>query len=381
MKHVLHISGWHPYITGVSGIFVLEQCKALQDANLRIGLIFTRLEGLSAFSLSRMMRGAPGIVSLHQPVPTIGFKSWWPPRSLALARRFSSHIYNRLYDAYVETHGIPDILHGHVGVEGGLAAQRLSARVGIPYVVTEHSSEVLAGSLTPTDASIAREVYRNARCVIAVSDPLAKKVRELSPEANVCVIGNIVNETVFRMRKRRPTASQILTAVSVCNLVPGKRIENAIEALANLNISERPRYMVIGGGVERRRLENLARRKNVTVQFFGALPHEAAMSVLSEGDLLLHPSIRETFGIVLAEAMALGLPVVTCRSGGPETFVSPDVGILTAPDNVDELTRAIETMLANIDEWREKADYLAAIAHEKFSARSVTRAIIDCYRS
>lgn len=381
MKHVLHISSWHPYVNGVSGIFVLEQCKALQDADLHIGLIFARFEGVRDFSLSRMMRGMPGTVSLNQPVPTIGFKSWWPPRSLNLARRFSLLVYDRLYDRYAKTYGIPDILHGHVGVEGGVAAQHLSARTGIPYIVTEHSSEVLAGSLTHADAIITRDVYRNARCVIAVSNPLAKKVRELSPGANVHVIGNIVNDAVFRMRKSRPSALQVFTAVSVCNLVPGKRIENAIEALANLSNPEQLRYLVIGEGPERRRLENLARQKKVAVQFLGALPHEAAMSVLSEGDLLLHPSIRETFGIVLAEAMALGLPVVACRCGGPETFINPDVGILTSPDNVGELTRAIEAVVADIDQWRGKADFLSATAYEKFSARSITRAIIDYYGS
>jgi len=219
--------------------------------------------------------------------------------------------------------------------------------------------------------------------VIAVSTPLGEKVRALSAEARVCVIGNIVSEAVFQMRKPRRAGLDSLTAVSVCNLVPGKRIENAIEALANLNERnrERLRYIVVGDGSERGRLESLAAHKNVSVQFLGALPHHDAMTVLSEGDLLLHPSIRETFGIVLAEAMALGIPVVTCRSGGPETFINQDVGVLAMPDNVDELTRGIESVIANIGQWREKADSLAAIAREKFSSRHITQAIIGCYTS
>jgi glycosyltransferase involved in cell wall biosynthesis len=59
---------------------------------------------------------------------------------------------------------------------------------------------------------------------------------------------------------------------------------------------------------------------------------------------LVLPSLLETFGVVLIEALATGLPVISTRSGGPEDIVTPEVGVLVEPGDVPGLANALGTM-------------------------------------
>lgn len=381
MTHVLKVTTWHPYIDEIAGIFVLDQAAALQSAGADVGMIFSRIEGLRSFTLRRMMRGVPGVVHLDHPVPTIGFKTWALPNSLAWTPAVHMAALQRLHDAYLRSRGTPDILHGHVALEGGRVARELSRRTRIPYVITEHSSEILRGELTPQRIELARRIYRDAQHVIAVSDPLATRIRAICPSANVRVIGNLVRDFVFEARRPRRDDDSRLTVVTISSLGPGKRVHQAIQALARLPASLKARltHVIIGEGRERARLEVVAERAGFPVEFRGNLPHHEAMSVLARADLLLHPSALETFGIVLVEALALGLPVVATRCGGPEGFLGDETGALVPPDDVDALAMATQALLLDIDRWRAKSEQLSAYAAQHFGQTSVARAIMETY--
>jgi glycosyltransferase involved in cell wall biosynthesis len=96
-------------------------------------------------------------------------------------------------------------------------------------------------------------------------------------------------------------------AVSVGRLVPGKRVERAIEYVrsrADLDI-----LYVIGDGPERRRLEAWAERGGAQVRFLGMVSRRDALAWIGAADLLIHASEAEGLSTVLREAEALGTPV------------------------------------------------------------------------
>ena len=79
-------------------------------------------------------------------------------------------------------------------------------------------------------------------------------------------------------------------------------------------------------------------------------------------DLLVMPSRKETFGLVLIEAMAFGLPVVATDAGGvPEIVVDGDTGLLVPPEDAEVLALAIEELMAN----RERVEEMGRKGRER----------------
>lgn len=382
MTHVLHLSTWHPVIDDVAGLFVLEQCAALRALEIKTGLIFSRIQGARGLTVGRVARGIPGFVRFDAPVPTLGFKSWNVPGLAPFVPRVNEWMLRNRYAAYAHAFGKPDILHAHVALEGGSAARRIAAQAGIDYVVTEHSSEVLNGIATSARQKAAARIYREARYVLAVSEVLAERIAQICPAARIRVVGNLVRSSVFARRLTGRILGDRIKIVSICSLSPNKRMHIAIQALLELPETMRVRidHHIVGEGPERAALEEQSRKGGLHTIFHGNLPHDRVMAVLAEADLFLHPSAYETFGVVIAEAMALGVPVVATRCGGPEGIVEPETGLLVEVDDIDAMRDAVGRMLNNLAEWRMRGDAIARRAHDRFHENNIAMAIAETYR-
>lgn len=382
MTHALHLTTWHPYIDGVSGAFVIEQCAALRASGADVGLVFSRIQGLRSIGAGRVLRGFPAFTRLDHPVPTFGFKSWNVPKMNALVPRFNTLMLRNRYAAYVKAVDRPDILHAHVALEAGVAAHQIAAETGLKYVITEHSTGILNGDLTNAQRAMARAVYRDAHCVIAVSQILADRILDICPSAKVRVIANLVRNSVFSLRRDRTETSDRIVVASIGVLATHKRFDDAIMALSQLPEATKRRveHRIIGDGPERARLEAFAARVGVRTIFHGNLPHMDAMRLLADAHLFLHPSSYETFGVVLAEAMALGVPVVATRCGGPETFVTPETGKLVPVGDIVALRDAAEEILGDPELWAMKTGEIVQYAFDHFHESSVTAAIKESYQ-
>ena len=80
------------------------------------------------------------------------------------------------------------------------------------------------------------------------------------------------------------------------------------------------------------------------VTFLGAIPRDAVREAMWAADCFVLPSHAENFGVVLIEALATGLPVISTRCGGPEDIVNDDVGILLRPGDERGLADALAAM-------------------------------------
>lgn len=380
--HVLHLTTWHPIIDDVSGIFILEQCAAIQALGIQVGLIFARVEGLRTLSLGRLARGWPGFERIDNPVPTLGFKTWNAPlMPVPWREAMCRALLKNRFGAYMAERGKPDVLHAHAGLETGSVTRSIGQLAGLPYVVTEHSSEVLNGISDERRHSIAADVYRDAHRVLAVSDCLASRIADICPEARIVVVPNLVRDFVFRMRREEPFDHGRLRVVSIGGLVAGKRTQDAIEALSALPASMRARveHHIVGDGPDRRALERAASAGGVRTHFHGRQPHSRAMELLAQADLFLHASAFETFGVVIAEAMALGVPTIATRAGGSDRLVTEATGRMVDVGDVRAMTRGIADILCAIDEWSTKRESISRVAFERFHETVVAKAIVEAY--
>jgi glycosyltransferase involved in cell wall biosynthesis len=112
-----------------------------------------------------------------------------------------------------------------------------------------------------------------------------------------------------------------------------KGVHIAIEAFARLQ-SRVPdaRLTIVGDGAERDRLHTLAASRNIRdhVDFIPRLPRPRLFDLYASHDLLIFPSLHDSSGGVVLEALAHGLPVVCLDLGGPKEIVSPESGVIVA---------------------------------------------------
>jgi alpha-1,6-mannosyltransferase len=120
---------------------------------------------------------------------------------------------------------------------------------------------------------------------------------------------------------------------------PEKKLHVLIEAVRKLG--ERYHLVLVGSGDE------LPQANNRTIIPFQRDQRQLA-HLLASCDLLVHPGDCETFGLIVLEAMACGLPVVGTNRGGVAELVDRETGILAKPDSVDSLAEAIEAIY-----WRD----------------------------
>jgi len=275
--------------------------------------------------------------------------------------------------------GRPDVVHGHSESELGLVAAGLvGPGSGLPVVSTLAGSPVsglvdhlrlvparegglrrwprtlrAAAAVLPTFG--ARRHYRR-RWVIALSDRHAEMVRRSYAPRRLEVVYPGVDAARFRPpgTGEREAARRLLgLPVSgevwafVGRLGAGKGADLALAALARA--SREPWLLVAGDGPERAALEAFAARLGLgaRVAFAGDLvPPTAAYWA---ADALLFPTRHEeSFGLVLAEAMACGLPVVASDRGASAEVVG-DAGLVVAGDDVAALAAAMARLGADAD--------------------------------
>ncbi|MFI7010357.1 glycosyltransferase [Streptomyces sp. NPDC050145] len=223
-----------------------------------------------------------------------------------------------------------DIVHTHL--YRACLYGRIAARLaGVPGIVaTEHSlgdTQIEGRPLTPGVRALYLAGERLGRATIAVSPAVAGRLHRwgVAPH-RVHVVPNGVDVDRFafdaaarattRARYGLPPDAFVIGGVG--RLVPGKRFDVLIEALAQLPGDVR--LLLVGTGPEEAALEAAARTAGVRdrVVFTGERPHTAATAaagpdlpaLFSAMDLLASPSTDEAFGLAVVEARACGLPVV-----------------------------------------------------------------------
>ncbi len=288
---------------------------------------------------------------------------------------------DRLVDRYVRGFGRPDILHAQATLWAGVAASHISRRVGIPFVITEHSTDFARGALASWEEPIAARALQEAAAVCAVSANLAGRLRGMVPHLDVKVVPNMVDTEFFSaLPSHRPTSPYVFFCVG--NLLQRKRFDVAIRAFAEAFPNEAAILLRIGGsGPEASSLARLAEQLGVSdkIQFLGGLSRVQVRDEMRSADAFVLCSSVETFGVVVAEAQSVGLPAVVTECGGPEEIVSESTGLRVAPDDVAALSRALGEMYEFRTEWASRAGSIRESTRRRFDSAAVAERILSCY--
>jgi alpha-1,6-mannosyltransferase len=241
----------------------------------------------------------------------------------------------------------PDLVEAGDAGHCAWAALRVQQRLGIPAVAFYHSdtprlAEHRFGRLISRGTRrYLANLYRQFDLVLAPSRLMVDQLADMGVKGALHQpLG--IDSGVFRPQRRVDTLREHLRLPANARLLvyagrftPEKKLSLLIEAVRKLG---RPYHLVlIGGGTE------LPRYPQLTYVPFKRDQRQLAR-LLASCDVLVHPGDCETFGLIVLEAMACGLPVVATRGGGVAELVCGDTGILAEPNNVDSLAAAIESI-------------------------------------
>jgi glycosyltransferase involved in cell wall biosynthesis len=166
-------------------------------------------------------------------------------------------------------------------------------------------------------------------------------------------------------------------------LTPVKGHTYLLDAIAETAGELRARHAqvnLVGDGPEMSRLCRKAATLDIQdlCHFTGAVTPDGVAGILSASDLLVLPSLRESFGLVLIEAMACGVPVLATACEGPSEIVTPGVGLLVRPGSARALAEGLRTALATLHRFNPEEIRAEAIA--RYDLESVGRRVVEVYR-
>jgi teichuronic acid biosynthesis glycosyltransferase TuaC len=269
-----------------------------------------------------------------------------------------------------------DLVHAHQAMPDGAASRRLAAALDVPYVVTVHGRDVhhnLVG-----DDALARATalaLREAAAVVGVSSAVARALEGVvAPERLFVNLNGFTSESRSGEGRdgggrdaevpgealsslRADIAKGTPVVLSVGYLLEFKGHEVVMRAIARLPEAERPAYVIAGDGPRRAHLRETARRLGLgsSVHLLGRRTHDDVLALMRDADLFVLPSSDEAFGLVYAEAMSQGTPVVGCLGQGLADFVEDGVSGFLIPARDDE---ALATLMARL--LRDRATAAAA---------------------
>jgi glycosyltransferase involved in cell wall biosynthesis len=382
--HVLVIPSWYPRYTGdASGSFFREQAIALANLGINVGLLYPNQRSLrDVFKPQTLPRGINFNIDEGVRVVLRHGYNLTPRLEQGIAAQWVS-IGRALFKAYVARHGTPDVIHAHCAVYAGMLAQRLALESGIPYVVTEHSTAYFQGLVSKRQLRWARQVYENSKINIAVSASLQRFLVE-----NLCfpgrwdVVPNIVDSSFFKTRISSSREDQGIRLLHAALLNPIKRQDLLIEAVARCNAAlARPVTLSIAGdGPERARLEASIRAHGLAgkVTLLGMVGREQMPALMAAHDAFVLTSDYETFGVVVAEALASGLHAIVTDCGGPTDIIGPDDGSIVDRGDAQAIATAIiawSTVSLGSESRQARRERCAA----RFSAPAVAARLVQAY--
>jgi len=232
-----------------------------------------------------------------------------------ISHRAYRKLYQKAIKLYITDNGKPAFVHVHVALKSGLIALWMKKKYGIPYIVSEHWAWFLPEAIPGMNDFSAiykkwwQQIFNGAYKITVVSKVLGDALVQRFGSKGYALIPNVVDTTIFY-----PVAKQNNTVPAfahISSLSYQKNPEHIIEAFAILKQRAIPFSLYIFGH-EKKQLRDMVFTKGLSTDIFfkEEVPQAELVIILQQMDALILYSRFETFGCVLIEANACGVPVI-----------------------------------------------------------------------
>ena len=365
---ILVVPGWYPnHLEPLNGLFISDFVRLLRQTPLSIDTVYSDLNIRYLKYHIYLTRSEIRVDQDHNKDyrhtgPTwpknnaVGFQQWKTKAQRALER-------------YIAIEGAPDIIHAHTYL-GAIISYEFSKKLNIPFIITEHFTGWINGTISKRHKSYSELPFRHADLVTAVGRCLATQLESLSK--SVEIVPNFIDTDVFKPDHSHRQDGKNFKIVWVGDLIKRKNPLFALEIFKHLfsNFTNLELF-IIGDGPLHSNLESFVQKHLLSknVHFCGTLPSKEIANILNKSHLLLSTSKLETFGISSIEALCCDLPVVAVSNGG-ET----DKGDLSGVHSIDsDMVETFAEAIKNI--ITEKITYtkgeIALAAHKKYGIKNL----------
>jgi len=260
----------------------------------------------------------------------------------------------KMFDSYVAKHGLPDIIHGHSALWGGVLGAAIASKHNLPFLVTEHASVIPRKIAGPREQKSAEKAYHSADKNYAVSESLVVDLKSIINVKNLEfeITPHMVDSKFEYVES--PSSKDGFTWLTVGNLVDDKGHDTLLRAFAKFENSN-SNLIIVGDGPHLASLKSLAESLGVSdnVEFKGLVSREEVPNEFVNCHALIHPSRYETQGIVILEALATGRPVISTKCGGPNKVIKEGDGYLIPIDDEDAICDAMSKVMQQ--DWDGKS--------------------------
>ncbi|MDF2947020.1 MAG: N-acetyl-alpha-D-glucosaminyl L-malate synthase BshA [Bacillales bacterium] len=305
----------------------------------------------------------------------------YPPYDLTLASRMAE---------VANTEGL-DLLHVHYAIPHAVCAYLAKKMLNnkIKVITTLHGTDITVLGEDPSLIDLIKFGIEKSDTVTAVSEMLAEQTKQiLCKDKEINTVYNFVDERTYYRRHESSLKSdygilpdeKVIIHVSNFRLV--KRVDDVIRAFALINDKVQSKLLLVGDGPEYRNAKKLVKDLKLCSKVLFLGKQEQIEELYSISDLKLLLSQKESFGLVLLEAMACGVPCIGTNIGGiPEVIVEGFNGYLCELGNYEEAAEKAIKLLTDSKLHKQFSDNAQAIILKKFSSEGIVSQYEQIYYS
>ncbi len=362
----------------IINIFIYRQAKALAERGHKVfvvgGETWSRLEGdMIVYARPNLLKSTLFTLKVALRIPK---ESYWLLKNIGLKGTVGRLALVQMTCNLLEKENI-DVIDGNYADYGAAIAYLASKLRKIRYVATCHGDDIVKAEKT---ALIIKVALKNATRIIVPSQSLANEIKKYCFEEKTIIVHNAIDLKHFKPSNKKIFNRK--TVLSVSLLVEGKGYIYLLGAIKK--VLERNKdidFLIIGNGPEEKNLKKLAKELNVSdnVIFMDLVPNEKLPEYYASSEFFVLATLSEGFGIVFAEAMACGIPIVSTNILSLQEVVDGG-GILVEPKNSDQLAEAMLKLL-NDEKLRQELSKKALEQAKKFSIEKRIDKIEEIYKT
>jgi glycosyltransferase involved in cell wall biosynthesis len=366
LKPKILVISSEPYLPNYNklfSIYVLDQISLINDLNYEINFSpFSYLPIRFLFSPKKKYLFNSELIN-NRNIVFSGMKKQVIPIKYRKPKQVFNSLVNyglKRFELYMKVYGKPDLIHAHNCFFAGILAMQIKKKFNVPYVLTEHSS-LFYGQLSLDHISLLRDVYLNANQFTCVSEALRDRIvyylDQKSLGEEIKILPNALDpifEEVDIIKSNKARSLNDFVFINIGNLVEVKDQELLIRSFhkAYKNILN-VKLNIIGHGLLEKKLTSLIKELGLESQVFlkGYLSKNEIIKELLASNVFVLSSKFETFGIVVVEAFACGLPVLTTPCEGPKMLISDINGLMVEYHTIEALSEGLLYMSKNISRY------------------------------
>lgn len=381
MKHILWLTSWYPdNLDKFDGDFIQRHARAVA-LYCKVHVIYVKKDGRLASD-----EVASDIQEKGNLTEQIIYYNHVATGIKLLDKFLSQRKFNKLskwaVKEYIKVTGKPDIVHVHIAMKAGITALWIKHKWNIPFIVSEHwtgylpNADLQFQSFPFLYKSLLKKVLQQASMLTVVSEHLGQAVQHHFPAIKYQVIPNVIDTDIF-FPEQKPVAAKT-RFIHISNMNYQKNTEAILEATHLLKAELQFEMYLYGTDNPQihKLIDNYALQNHVFIK--GEVDQTELAEAVRQSDALVLYSRFETFGCVIIEANACGIPVIVSNLEVFHELVEENVnGIFSPGENPQALAQKLKEFVLQKDTFVKNE--IAGVAAKKYNYKTVGQQFFQLY--